>query len=94
MNEERVMAIIRIVALFVTAFNAILTATGKNPIPFDENLVGEVVSYILAGIAAIWAWWKNNNITTEAQIAQKKLVELKANRDKVGGENNSDPDNK
>ena len=93
-DKERVMAIIRIVALFVTAFNAILTASGKNPIPFDESALGEAVSYIVTFIAALWAWWKNNNMTKEAQLAQQKLKELKENRNKAGGENNIDPENK
>lgn len=59
-------AIIRIIILAVTLANAILTASGKNPIPFDENAVTECLSYIISGVAAVWAWWKNNNVTDNA----------------------------
>ena len=59
-------AIIRVVILGITWINAILTATGKNPIPFDEHAVTEVLSYIISGAVAVWTWWKNNNITQKA----------------------------
>lgn len=80
MSNGKVMAIVRIVALFITAINALLTARGINPIPFNENLVAEVVCYIIAGVTAIWAWWKNNNITPEAISAQSYLDKFKNHR--------------
>ena len=66
MSKERILAIVRIVALFVTAINALLAAKGINPIPFDETLVGETACYVVAGATALWAWWKNNNVTNAA----------------------------
>lgn len=59
-------AIIRFLVLAITLANAILTASGKNPIPFDESAVTECLSYIISGAAAVWAWWKNNNVTEKA----------------------------
>lgn len=75
--NERVKAVIRIAALFITAINALLVAKGINPLPFDESLVTEVACYIVAGLAAVWNWWKNNNITDEAITAQWYLEDLK-----------------
>ncbi len=74
---ERVKAVIRIVALFITAINALLVAKGISPLPFNESLVTEVACYILAGIVALWNWWKNNNITDAAIEAQDYLNDLK-----------------
>lgn len=74
---ERARAIVRIIALFIVAINALLTAKGINPIPFDENMVSEVVCYIIAGVMAVWSWWKNNNITSNAISAQQYLKTLK-----------------
>ena len=74
---ERVKAVIRIVALFVTAINALLVAKGINPLPFDESTVTEVACYIVAGLVALWNWWKNNNITEQAIDAQHYLNDLK-----------------
>ena len=59
-------AIIRILVLAITTTNAILTAMGKNPIPFDETSFTECIAYIINGVAAVWAWWKNNDMTKEA----------------------------
>lgn len=59
-------AIIRGVVLAVTLINSILTASGKNPLPFDESAFNEFVAYAINALAALWAWWKNNNITQEA----------------------------
>lgn len=73
--KERVIAIVRIVALFVTAINALLVAKGINPIPFDENMVAETACYVVAGITAIWAWWKHNYITKRA-LARKKRADI------------------
>ena len=68
--REKVMGIVRIAALAILTINSVLTAKGLNPIPFDEALVTEVAVYVANGISAFWAWWKNNNMTKEAQAAQ------------------------
>ena len=66
MNEV-VKAFIRLVVMAVLAVNAVLTAKGYNPIPFDESAFTEVSTYIVAGLAALWGWWKNNNVTKKAR---------------------------
>lgn len=71
-------AIIRIAVLAITLANAILTAAGKNPIPFDETAFTECLSYIISGIAAVWAWWKNNDMTREATEGTALTKALKA----------------
>ena len=71
-------AIIRIAILAITLANAILTAAGKNPIPFDETAFTECLSYIISGIAAVWAWYKNNDLTREAVEGTALMKALKA----------------
>ena len=71
-------AIIRILVLAITTVNAILTAMGKNPIPFDESTFTECLSYIINGVAAVWAWWKNNDLTYEATEGTALTHALKA----------------
>ena len=63
-------AFIRIVVALVGAVNAILTAKGINPIPFDETLVTEWLSYAFDAAMVLWVWWKNAPITKAAQEAQ------------------------
>lgn len=84
--KEKVKAIANIIIAAVLFLNAILTASGKNPIPFDESAITEALSYLAAGIDTIWIWWKNQNISVEAQTAQKVIDEMKVNRNKAGGE--------
>lgn len=71
-------AIIRIAVLAITTINAILTASGRNPIPFDESAFTECLSYIISGIAAVWAWYKNNDLTREATEGTALTKALKA----------------
>ncbi len=76
-NTSRAQAITRLIITAVLFVNAILTAMGKNPIPLNETAVGEVVSLIASGVAILWSWWKNANITSEAIYWQKRKVEAR-----------------
>ncbi len=66
-------AVIRLLVMVVLAVNAALTVAGKNPIPFDETTFTEVATQVAAGLSALWAWWKNNNMTDAACVAQGLL---------------------
>lgn len=70
-------AITRLIVMAVLTVNAALTLAGKNPLPFDENAVTEVATQVAAGLSALWAWWKNNNVTQAAQLAQMQLKAIK-----------------
>ena len=76
-------ATIRLIVTVVLMANALLTAKGYNPIPFDDNELTEILTQVAAFASAIWAWWKNNNVTESAQEAQLYLNKLK---DKEDGE--------
>lgn len=76
-TNGRAQAITRLIVTAVLFINAILTAMGKNPIPLDESAVGECVSLIVSGIAIVWAWWKNANITREALYWQNRKNEAR-----------------
>lgn len=71
-------AITRLIIAVILLINAVLTAKGYNPIPFDENAVVEVITQLFAAGGIIWVWWKNNNITHEAREAQEYLKWLKS----------------
>lgn len=75
--KERIKGIIRLAVAFILFINAMLTSKGMNPIPFNETLFTEVASDLLTGLAIAWAWWKNNNMTKAAEVAQGLLKELK-----------------
>lgn len=56
-------AVIRLVVAAIAMLNGILTAKGINPIPFDESLVTEWISYAFDGAMLAWVWWKDAPIT-------------------------------
>lgn len=70
-------AIIRLTVLVILLINQTLITIGWNPLPFSEEQVYEAVSSVAVVVMAIWAWWRNNNVTYEAQEAQRYLDRLK-----------------
>ena len=76
--NERVKAIIRLVTVLILFVNGFLSAVGKSPISNENAYM--YISEALSAISAGWAWWKNNNITENAQKAQKLLERLKNGR--------------
>lgn len=69
--------IIRTAVLAVALLNQLLVVMGKSPLPFDDELVTEIVAMILTTAASIVAWWKNNSFTKKAITADAYLKELK-----------------
>ncbi len=84
--SEKTKAIIRLLVALVPVLNIVLTALGKSPLPFSQEEVNVGLSTIVSVAGILWAWWKNNNITIEARIAQNTLDQLKEDKGKVGGE--------
>lgn len=70
--------IARTVVLFVALLNTVLNACGKNPLPFSDDEVYTGVSAVVATVAAVWAWWKNNSFTAAAVKADEILKIEKA----------------
>ncbi|MBQ8600094.1 MAG: phage holin [Clostridia bacterium] len=68
---------IRTAALLVALLNQILTVLGKNPLPFSEEEIYQVLSLAATTAAGLWAWWKNNSFTAAAVEADRYLAELK-----------------
>ncbi len=69
--------IARTAALAVTLLNTILTAAGKNPLPFSDTDAYSAVTTAATAIAAVIAWWKNNSFSKEAIKADEYMNELK-----------------
>ena len=72
---EKTKAFIRLGAMLVLIVNGFLSLSGKSPISNDD--VYAYISEIVAVLSSAWAWWKNNNVTEEAQKAQKLLEKMK-----------------
>ena len=71
------MAIVRLVVLLIIITNQILISRGFTPFPYDEEQIYEFVNGVALVAVSVWAWWKNNSITKEAQEADKVLASEK-----------------
>ena len=78
-NEYRILpeTVIRTVLLALALVNQILTASGKNPLPFAESDVYELMTLAATIAASAWAWWKNNSFTKAAREADAYMRHLK-----------------
>lgn len=70
-------AIIRLLVATIVLLNQILVAYGWSPLPFSEEEIYNGLSALASAVVVVWVWWKNNNVTNEAQQAQKELDKLK-----------------
>ena len=75
--------IIRTIILVVALINQVLTAAGKNPLPFSDEELYTGLTAVFTVVASAWAWWKNNSFTQNAIAAD----EYKAQLDDGGNEN-------
>lgn len=78
MKKVKKETIIRTAVLLLAIANNALAIAGKSPLPFDDQTVTEVISFVFTTGAALVAWWKNNSFTQAAIEADETLDKLKA----------------
>lgn len=78
MNTVKRDTIIRTIVLIVALINQALTLAGKNPLPFEDDEIVNVLSYAFTLGTSLWAWWKNNSFTKNAIKADEVLAQLNA----------------
>lgn len=76
-KNERAIAIVRLIVSVVTIVNIVAAQFGWSPLGLDSDLLYTVISGGFAIAAAIWSWWKNNNMTEASQAAQNVLDIIK-----------------
>ena len=70
-KKQTLMAFIRLACSLVT------TGLALYGVSVDADALFVLAMIVVALVAYIWSWWKNNNVTTAATEAQKVLDELK-----------------
>lgn len=70
-------AITGILILIVALVNAVLQMADINPLPIADEEISAIVSGVFLVGAALYNTYKNRNVTTGAQEAQKILDALK-----------------
>ena len=77
MKKTDVGTITRTILIIIALINQGLVIAGKNPLPFEDDQIAQVISFGFTAVTALIAWWKNNNFTREAKEAQHYLDALK-----------------
>ena len=69
---------VRMITLLVVLVNQVVYSFfGIQLFPYMDEQISEAVSLVLTIVVTIWASWKNNSFTTEAQLTDEQLRELK-----------------
>lgn len=69
--------IIRTACLLLAIINNLLAIYGKSPLPIDDEMLTNVISFCFTTVASIVAWWKNSSFTQEAIEADEYMKTLK-----------------
>lgn len=75
-NVEKAV-LIRLLVLIVAVVNQTLVLFEMSPIPYSNEEVEAGLTALATVLATVWATWKNNSVTKEAQEADAFLRKLK-----------------
>ena len=74
MNESKKQTLMAFIRL---ACSLIATGLALYGVSVDADALFVLAMIVVALVAYIWSWWKNNNVSAAATEAQKVLEELK-----------------
>lgn len=83
MDNQRLAAFARLIVPFYALVNAFLLSVGYNPMPFSDEEVTAAVNTVIGAIGTLYVWWKNSNVTREAQEAQLLYDQVKRVKQEV-----------
>lgn len=69
--------IIRTACLVLAIANNALAIAGKSPLPIDDAMLTEVISFAFTAVASLVSWWKNNSFSLPAIKADEYMKDLK-----------------
>lgn len=69
--------IARTIALVLALINQVLSATGRNVLPIEDEQVEALITTAWTVIAAVAAWWKNNSFTQAALAGDERMDEVR-----------------
>lgn len=70
--------IVRTACLILAIINNLLAIFGKSPLPIDDEILSNVISFGFTTVASLVAWWKNNSFTPNALKADAYLEDLRS----------------
>ena len=63
----------RTLVLLLALISQLLVVVGRCTKAIDIDRWQEYVTYALTVIGSVWAWWKNNSFTKDAQVADSTI---------------------
>ena len=81
LTVERTKAIILLIVQLFSVAQTGLSIAGISQLPFTTDQVSTAITGVIAVIASVYAWWRNNNLTGAAVQGQQLTDALKANTD-------------
>ena len=83
MDNQRFIAFARLIVPLYALVNAFLLSMGYNPMPFNDEDVTTAVNTVIGAAGTLYVWWKNSNVTREAQEAQLIYDQVKRVKQEV-----------
>lgn len=65
--------IIRTACLLLAIINNMLAIYGKSPLPIDDEMLTNVISFCFTTVTSISGWWYNNSFTQKAIEADELM---------------------
>ena len=69
--------VIRTALLILAIINNLLALFDKSPLPIEDEMLEEVISFLFTTGTALVAWWKNNSFTQAALAGDAVMHDLK-----------------
>ena len=79
LTGERTKAIILLLVQLFSVAQTGLSIAGISQLPFTSDQVSTAITGVIAVIASVYAWWRNNNLTGAAVQGQQLTDAIKAN---------------
>lgn len=70
LTVERTKSIILLLVQLFSVTQTGLSIAGISQLPFTTDQVSTAITGVVAVVASIWAWWRNNNVTAAAVQGQ------------------------
>ena len=79
LTVERTKAIILLIVQLFSVAQTGRSIAGISQLPFTTDQVSTAITGVIAVIASVYAWWRNNNLTGAAVQGQQLTNAIKAN---------------
>lgn len=78
MTIGRIKSVVLLIVQLYSVVQTGLTLAGFNALPFTSDDVSAAITGVIAVIASVYAWWRNNNMTEAAVEGQKLTDSIKS----------------